>query len=88
MAWNEPGNRNDSPWGKRPGPSANGRLDVALKNFQKRLESLLGGGGSGTGGDGAGPGTAGGGGSSGLLFFALGALVLLWLASGDRKSVV
>lgn len=82
MAWNEPGNRNDSPWGKRPGPSANGRLDVALKNFQKRLESLLGGGGSGTGGDGAGPGTAGGGGSSGLLFFALGALVLLWLASG------
>ena len=79
MAWNEPGNRKDSPWGKRPDPSPDGGLDAALKNFQKRLESMLGGGG-GSGGDSQGTGT--GGGTPAFGWIIAGALVLLWLASG------
>lgn len=78
MAWNEPGNRKDSPWGKRPGSSSNGPLEAALRNFQKRLEGLLGAGGEGGGPE----APQGGGNSSGFLFIAIGALVLLWLASG------
>ncbi|MGC4028179.1 MAG: FtsH protease activity modulator HflK [Steroidobacteraceae bacterium] len=78
MAWNEPGNRKDSPWGKRPEtPSDGGGLDAALKNFQRRLEAMLGGNG---GSDGGAP--RGEGGSSGFLFLAIGALVVLWLGSG------
>lgn len=80
MAWNEPGDRKDPPWGKRPDSSADGGLDAALKNFQRRLESMLGGkGGSGGAGGGLPRGEAGG---SGFLFLAIGALVLLWLGSG------
>jgi modulator of FtsH protease HflK len=78
MAWNEPGNRKDSPWGKRPDPSSDGGLDAALKNFQKRLESMLGGGGGGAGGES--PGSAGG--SAGFAWIVAGGLLLLWLASG------
>lgn len=79
MAWNDPGNRKDSPWGKRPDSSADGGLDAALKNFQRRLEALLGGGGGGSGGGDAPGGESG---SSSFAFFAIGALVLLWLATG------
>ena len=72
MAWNEPGNRNDSPWGKRPDNSSESGVDAALKNFQKRIESMLGGGG----------GEAGGEGRGGLGWLILALLALLWLGSG------
>jgi membrane protease subunit HflK len=78
MAWNEPGNRGESPWGKRPSsPSPEGGLDAALKNFQRRLEALLGGGSS-SGGDQS--GSSSGGASLRWLLPAL--LVLFWLFTG------
>jgi len=46
MAWNQPGNSNNNPWGKKP--SSGGDLDQAFKDWQKRVESLFGGGGSST----------------------------------------
>jgi modulator of FtsH protease HflK len=46
MAWNQPGNSNNNPWGKKP--AAGGDLDQAFKDWQKRLESLFGGGGGST----------------------------------------
>ena len=45
MAWNQPGN-NNNPWGKKP--SGGGDLDQAFKDWQKRVESLFGGGRSST----------------------------------------
>lgn len=63
MAWNQPGGQ-QNPWGRRPGPEG---LDQALKEWQRRFESLFGGGGKR-------------GGLSPLLL--LGALVAVWLLSG------
>jgi membrane protease subunit HflK len=45
MAWNQPGS-NNNPWGKKP--SGGGDLDQAFKDWQKRVESLFGGGRSST----------------------------------------
>jgi membrane protease subunit HflK len=44
MAWNQPGGNNNNPWGKKPA-SGGGDLDQAFKEWQKRVESLFGGGG-------------------------------------------
>jgi membrane protease subunit HflK len=49
MAWNQPGNSNNNPWGKKPAPGG-GDLDQAFKDWQKRIESLFGGGGGGRSG--------------------------------------
>ena len=43
MAWNQPGSSNNNPWGKKP--ASGGDLDQAFKEWQKRIESLFGGGG-------------------------------------------
>ncbi|HEY6483773.1 MAG TPA: FtsH protease activity modulator HflK [Steroidobacteraceae bacterium] len=67
MAWNQPGQNN--PWGRRPGQNGGPDLDERLKNWQRRIESLLR------------PGGRGGEGGSLLLIVALVA-VALWLASG------
>ncbi len=81
MAWNEPGNRGESPWGKkRPAGKSGGGLDEALKSFQQRLQAMLGGPPSGDP-----PGSGGGvaGEPSPRLGWMLAALlVLLWLAVG------
>jgi membrane protease subunit HflK len=79
MAWNEPGNRGESPWSKkRPAPKSGGGSNP-LGEWLERLKAILGGG---AGGDGPG----GGGESTGSpVTFGLvlsGVLVLLWLASG------
>jgi membrane protease subunit HflK len=77
MAWNEPGKRDQSPRNGKPPPGGeNGGFDAALKHFQRRLDVLLGGG-SGGSGDGAGDSAA-----SGLGWYLLAGLLLLWLASG------
>jgi modulator of FtsH protease HflK len=82
MAWNEPDNRGESPWGKRPEASGSGRADAGLAGWQRKLEAIMKGGGAG--GSGGAPGTAGGPDdntrSLGLLIGAV--LLLLWLASG------
>ena len=47
MAWNEPG-KNRNPWGNRP-DRGSADLDDALRNFQRRLARLFGGGQGGNG---------------------------------------
>lgn len=55
MAWNEPGGNNQDPWGgNRNNGSGPPDLDEALKNFQKKINSLFGGKGGGNGGAGNG----------------------------------
>lgn len=79
MAWNEPGNRGESPWGKKRPAGKSGGLEQTLKELQQRLQSALGGSPSE-------PPSAGGGGTpapSGNLGWLLAVvLVGLWLASG------
>jgi modulator of FtsH protease HflK len=77
MAWNEPGNRGESPWGKKRPAAKSGGFDEALKGWQRRLEGLFGGSGGSppSGGDSTG--------SNGSLGWIIaGVLLLLWLASG------
>ena len=81
MAWNEPG-RNRNPWGNRPDRGA-ADLDEALRNLQRKLAALFGGGGGG----GAGGGEAGGG--AGMRGFGFGTvalvLIAIWAATGLYK---
>ncbi len=81
MAWNEPGDRGESPWGKkRPAGNSGSGLNETMKNWQQRLQSMLGGAGGGS------PGASGDGESGdssaklGWMFAAL--LLVLWLATG------
>jgi modulator of FtsH protease HflK len=80
MAWNDPG-RNRSPWGNRPDRGA-ADLDEALRNLQRRLTGLFGGGG-------AGGGNVEGGGGMGMRGFGVGTialvLVAIWAATGLYK---
>src|SRR5688572_26106515 len=79
MAWNEPGNRGETPWGKkRPAGKSGGGLNEALKDWQQRLQSILGGPSGNTpvgGGDAGEPSPR-----MGLLIAGL--LFVLWIASG------
>ncbi len=68
MAWNQPGNSNNNPWGKKPGQGG-GDLDQAFKDWQKRIESLFGGGGDGARS------------STPLLIIAI-IVVAVWMATG------
>ncbi len=81
MAWNDPG-RNRSPWGNRPDRGA-ADLDEALRNLQRRLTGLFGGGGAGGGN------VEGGGGGTGMRGFGAGTvalvLVAIWAATGLYK---
>jgi membrane protease subunit HflK len=81
MAWNDPG-RNRSPWGNRPDRGA-ADLDEALRNLQRRLTGLFGGGGAGGGN------VEGGGGGMGMRGFGAGTvalvLVAIWAATGLYK---
>jgi membrane protease subunit HflK len=66
MAWNQPGNPNNNPWGKKPAPGG-GDFDQAFKDWQKRIESLFGG--------------SGGGSATSLLFIGI-AILAIWMATG------
>lgn len=66
MAWNQPNNGQNSPWGRRPGPGG-ADLDERLKSWQRKLASLF-------------PGGGGEGGS--LLYYGAAFIVAVWLASG------
>ena len=74
MAWNEPGGRGESPWGRRP--SNQGGLEGMLSGLQRRLESLM------RGGSGGGGGARGDGGNAQFIALIAFALVALWLAAG------
>jgi modulator of FtsH protease HflK len=80
MAWNEPGNRGESPWGKKRPAGKSGGFDEALKGWQRRLDAILGGSGGGStpGGDGSGGSAPAG----SLGWIVAGVVLLLWLASG------
>ncbi len=71
MAWNEPGGKNNDPWGgNNQGPPD---LDEALKKFQEKISSLFGGSGSGGQPSGFGAGSLG----------AIGVIaVLVWAVFG------
>ena len=81
MAWNEPG-RNRNPWGNRPNQGPND-LDEALRNLQRKLSAMFGGGsgGNGAGGD--------GGGSAAMRGFGFATVVLvlaaIWALTGIYK---
>ncbi len=69
MAWNEPGN-NQNPWGRRPGNETD--LDKLLRDLQRKLNSVFGGGGN----SGRKPG------GNRLFAWLPGLLLLGWIASG------
>jgi len=81
MAWNDPG-RNRNPWGNRPDKGA-ADLDEALRNLQKKIAGMFGGG-SGGGGNGS-----SGAGGAGMRGFGVGTvalvLLLVWAATGLYK---
>lgn len=77
MAWNQSGGSGNNPWGKRPPRSAS-NVDEAFKNFQRKLESLLKGGGGGTGGPGASGDSEGGGPDRLTLLAGLAIAVAIW----------
>jgi membrane protease subunit HflK len=83
MAWNDPG-RNRSPWGNRPDKGA-ADLDVALRNLQKKIAGMFGGGGSGSGSGGEGTGR----GDAAMRGFGVSTVVLVllavWAATGLYK---
>lgn len=63
MAWNQPGGQ-QNPWGRKPGADG---IDQAIRDWQRRIEAFLGGGGSKNG-------------VSPWLVLAL--AVVIWLVSG------
>ena len=86
MAWNEPGGSGKDPWGQRPkGQQGPPDLDEIVRNVQKKLSALFGGGkgggtgkGKGNGSGGMSPQAVGGAGMGLILVVGLG----LWIASG------
>ncbi len=78
MAWNEPGPPNRDPWSQGPkrGDGGPPDLDEMLKRLKARFGGRKGGGG-GSGGSGFGGGLP-----SGVFGLALGAVAVLWVASG------
>lgn len=77
MAWNEPGNRGEAPWGKKRPAGKAGGLEQTLKDMQQKLQAALGGRGEPPGGGVAQPA-----GSPGMGWVLAVVLVVLWLASG------
>ncbi len=77
MAWNEPGGGKRDPWGSGSGDQGPPDLDEVVKNIQKKLGGLFGGGKRG-GGSSSGPSLPG---KSVMLVVGVIAL-LLWLSSG------
>ena len=69
MPWNEPG-RDKDPWGGGKEPAD---LDEIVRNIQRRLRSLLGGGG---------PVGTGAGGTGGMIGWLVPLVLLVWVASG------
>lgn len=83
MAWNEPGNNDNQkdPWGNR-GNKGNNQgppdLDEAIRNFQKKISGIFGGGKKGSGSS----SSSGGGMGMGLIAIII---LGLWAASGIYK---
>lgn len=81
MAWNEPGNGDKDPWGKR-GNEGPPDLDQVIKNLQGKLAGFFGGKGSSNNSGNSQPSSpSGGAGSIGISVIAL-IILIVWLLSG------
>jgi len=90
MAWNEPGNKGNDPWGgggksggdggNRGGNQGPPDIDEVFRKFSEKLNSLFGGKGSGSGGSGG--GGAAGGISAGLIGGVVVLAAVIWAAMG------
>jgi membrane protease subunit HflK len=78
MAWNDPG-KNQNPWQRRPGQGPPD-LDEVVRQFQKKVRSLFGGGQRPPGG-----GSQAGGRAFGISYIALG-LLILWALTGVYQN--
>jgi membrane protease subunit HflK len=83
MPWNDPG-KNENPWQRKPekGPPD---LDEVVRNLQKRLKSLFGGGPSGPRPAGSGPAAGGSGKGPGIGYVVVIALAL-WSLTGIYQN--
>ncbi len=78
MAWNEPGNENKDPWGRRKNEQGPPDLDEIVKKVQDTLGNLFGGGGSKNGGSSRNDdGDEGGEGISGTAISVIAAILLI-----------
>lgn len=76
MAWNEPGNNDKDPWSKKGGDGPPD-LDEVVKNFQRKMSGLFGGG------SGSSETPSSGGGKFGLGFGIIAAIAfVVWILSG------
>lgn len=94
MAWNEPGGNNSggkrNPWGGGNKPDQGPPdLDEVVRNLQKRLSALFGGGGGGPRGAGtSGPGRGFGIGSIALVLVAIWAFTGLYQVDAAERGIV
>jgi membrane protease subunit HflK len=87
MAWNEPG-KNRNPWGNRP-DRGSADLDDALRNFQRKLARLFGGGqGGGDGEDGQGQRRSFGALIVGLVLLGVWGLTGIYIVDAAERAVV
>ena len=77
MPWNEPGSDNRDPWGQGNGQKGPPDLDDVIRDLQKRIRAIFGGGGRSSGGGRKLPSL--GGKAIGLLLLVA---AVLWVASG------
>lgn len=68
MAWNEPGNKNENPWGNQRGNNEPPDMEEWLRRVKQKADHLLGGGGASH--------------SWNSVIFALGLFGVVWLALG------
>jgi len=78
MAWNEPGNRGESPWGKKRPAGESGSPGQIFKNWGRQLQAALGGTPPPAGGNAA---TAPG----GFAWIVVAVLAVLWVLSGGYQ---
>lgn len=82
MAWNEPGNNDNDPWGGggRKGPEQGPPdIDEVIRSLSKKLNGVFGGGSGSTNGSGA---SSGGGFSAGLLAGLIVVAAAIWAFGG------
>ena len=83
MSWDDDDNKGN-PWqsGGDKGPKGPADLDAVVKDLQRKLSGLLGGGKRGRGGNGSGGGKMGSPGGKGLMGTAAAAVIGVWALTG------
>lgn len=80
MAWNEPGNNGNDPWGggRRGGDQGPPDIDEVIKNLSKKVNDLFGSGSGSGGSSGGGASQAPGNMSAGLLVGLVAVAAIIW----------